>query len=61
MTPDPHLQVPDHPQTPDGQRVYDPGCWMCRDITAQPMPGWLQGALERVAGPLNDYLDGSGS
>lgn len=36
MTPDPHLQVPDHPQTPDGQRLYDPGCWMCREITTQP-------------------------
>jgi len=35
MTPDPHAGVPDHPQTPDGKRLYDPGCWMCREVTAQ--------------------------
>ena len=39
LQPDSHpLAVPGHPQTPDGKRLYDPGCFWCREITAQPPP-----------------------
>lgn len=38
MTPDPYPQLPGHPQTPDGKLLDDPGCFWCREITAQPPP-----------------------
>jgi hypothetical protein len=36
---DPHAPPPpEHAQTPAGGWVYDPRCWMCREVTAQPPP-----------------------
>lgn len=37
MTPDPHPPIyPDHPQTPDGEWVHDPGCFWCEEFAAEP-------------------------
>ena len=42
---DPHADTapaPDHVHDGCGQFVYDPGCWMCREVTAQAPPGTAQ-------------------